>query len=136
MLSLLLLVGWVPWHHPNSIPSLSPRNFMHRVVATVVYPPCTHNDPFAQPVIPTSDNMVEQLKRMECSAFMVLAFLEQVATSDEAIEVLKKMDCVAAGGALYLSKLAKMLECRLPAFMFGVPVATTSKQDAADGDWM
>ncbi|KAF8422358.1 hypothetical protein L210DRAFT_3571398 [Boletus edulis BED1] len=121
MLSLLLLVGWVPWHHPNSIPSLSPRNFMHRVVATVVYPPCTHNDPFAQPVIPTSDNMVEQLKRMECSAFMaVLAFLEQVATSDEAIEVLKKMDCV----------------CRLPAFMFGVPVATTSKQDAADGDWM
>ncbi|KAF8430644.1 hypothetical protein L210DRAFT_3561899 [Boletus edulis BED1] len=129
MLSLLLLVGWVPWHHPNSIPSLSPRNFMHRVVATVVYPPCTHNDPFAQPVIPTSDNMVEQLKRMECSAFMaVLAFLEQVATSDEAIEVLKKMDCVAAGGG--------SLPCRLPAFMFGVPVATTSKQDAADGDWM
>ena len=62
------------------------------LVSTVVYPPRTENDPLANPVIPTSDNMIECLKKIECNTLMTVpAFLEQMAMSEEAIEVLKKL---------------------------------------------
>lgn len=65
------------------------------LVSTVVYPPRTENDPLAQPVIPTSDNMIECLKKVECNALMTVpAFLEQMASSEEAIEILKKLELV------------------------------------------
>ena len=64
------------------------------LVTAVVYPPRTQNDPLAQPVTPTSDNMIEQLKKIECNVLMTVpTFLEQMAT-DEAIEVLKTIDFV------------------------------------------
>ena len=65
------------------------------LVSTVVYPPRTQNNPLAIPVIPTSDNMIECLKKVECNALMTVPiFLEQMATSEEAIEVLKKLELV------------------------------------------
>ena len=64
------------------------------LVTAVVYPPRTQNDPLAQPVTPTSDNMIEVLKKIECNILMTVpALLEQV-TTDDAIEVLKKIDRV------------------------------------------
>jgi acyl-CoA synthetase (AMP-forming)/AMP-acid ligase II len=65
------------------------------LVTAVVYPPRTRNDPLALPVIPTSDNVIEQLKKIECNVFMTVpTFLEQIATSDELIEVVKKIDSI------------------------------------------
>ena len=65
------------------------------LVSIVVYPPRTENDPLANPVIPTSDNMIECLKAVKCNALMTVpTFLEQMATSEEAIEVLKKLEIV------------------------------------------
>lgn len=65
------------------------------LVTTVVYPPRSYNDPFAQPVIPTSDSMVEQLQQIECRVLMTVpTFLEQMVESDAAVEALKKMDAV------------------------------------------
>ena len=65
------------------------------LVSTVVYPPRTQNNPLAIPVIPTSDNMIECLKKVECNALMTVpSLLEQMATSEEAIEVLKKLELV------------------------------------------
>lgn len=67
------------------------------LVTTVVYPPRTVNDPLVQPMIPTSDNIVEQLKQTECNVLLTVpTFLEQMATLDEAIEVLKKLDRVVS----------------------------------------
>ena len=65
------------------------------LVSIVVYPPRTENDPLARPVIPTSDNMIECLKKVECNALITVpTFLEQMPTSEEAIEVLKKLELV------------------------------------------
>lgn len=67
------------------------------LTTTVVYPPRTYNDPLAQPVIPTSENVIEQLKQIESNVLMTVpTLLEQIATSDEAIGVLKKMDSVVS----------------------------------------
>ncbi|KAF8555340.1 putative nonribosomal peptide synthetase [Imleria badia] len=114
------------------------------LVTTVVYPPRTHNDPLAQPVIPTSDNMIEQLKKIECNVLMTVpALLEQIAAADEAVEVLKKMDSVTFGGGPLPVKVGQklvtagvQLASGYGGTEFGVPVATANKQDIADGDWM
>lgn len=65
------------------------------LVTTVVYPPRMYNDPLAQPVIPTSDNMIQHLESIKCNVLMTVpTFLEQMVESDEAIEVLKKLESV------------------------------------------
>lgn len=65
------------------------------LVTTVVYAPRTENDPLAQPVIPTGDNMVEYLKRIPCNTLMTVpTLLEQIAAEDGAIEVLKELNSV------------------------------------------
>ena len=65
------------------------------LVTTVVYAPRTENNPLAQPVIPTSDNMIDCLRKVPCNDLMTVpSHLEQMATSKEAIETLKKLDSV------------------------------------------
>ena len=65
------------------------------LVTVVVYAPRTENDPLAQPVIPTSDNMIDCLRKVPCNDLMTVpSHLEQMATSEEAIEILKKLDSV------------------------------------------
>ena len=50
------------------------------LVTAVVYPPRTQNDPLAQPVTPTSDNVIEQLKMIECNVLVTVpTLLEQMA---------------------------------------------------------
>jgi acyl-CoA synthetase (AMP-forming)/AMP-acid ligase II len=61
---------------------------------TVVYPPRTV-DPHAQPVIPTSDNILECVRETKCHHLMIVpTFLEQMVTSEEAIEALKNVEFV------------------------------------------
>jgi acyl-CoA synthetase (AMP-forming)/AMP-acid ligase II len=81
------------------------------LVTSVVYPPRTQNDPLTLPVIPTSDNVIEQLKKIECNVFMTVpTFLEQMATSDELIEVLKKID-----------NIVRAIYCDLPSLRLSIP---------------
>ncbi|KAF8436597.1 putative nonribosomal peptide synthetase [Boletus edulis BED1] len=117
---------------------------MAYIVTVAVYPPRTYDDPQAQPVIPTSNNVVEQLKHVDCNALMIVpAFLEQMATSDEAIETLKKIKFVtSSGGPLPVNVGQKLwaagvkLANAYGGTEFGVPVAATDERDTADGDWM
>jgi acyl-CoA synthetase (AMP-forming)/AMP-acid ligase II len=65
------------------------------LTTTVVYPPRTVKDPHAQPVIPTSDNILECVRETKCHYLMIVpTFLEQMVTSEEAIEVLKNTEFV------------------------------------------
>ena len=65
------------------------------LVTAVVYAPRTVHDPLAQPVIPTSDNIIDCLKQVPCNTLMTVPTpLEQMATSEEAIAILKKLDSV------------------------------------------
>ncbi|KAF8129526.1 acetyl-CoA synthetase-like protein [Boletus edulis] len=114
------------------------------LVTTVVYPPRTYNNPLAQPMIPTSENMIEQLEKIECNIVMTVpTFLEQMAESDQAIEVLKKIDTVTFGGGPLPAKVGQKLwtagvqvSSGYGGTEFGVPTMMADKQDVADGDWM
>lgn len=65
------------------------------LVTAVVYPPSTENDPYAQPVIATSDNIIECLKKVPSNALMTVpTLLEPMAESEDAIETLKKLGSV------------------------------------------
>ncbi|KAG9309639.1 putative aminoadipate reductase [Chiua virens] len=113
-------------------------------ITSVVYAPHTEVDPFAQPVIPTSDNMIECLKRVECSALMsVPTFLEQMAVSDEAINVLSKLNTVVYGGGPLAIKIGDKLTAAgvhissgYGGTEFGILAGQSTKEDIAGGDWM
>ncbi|KIJ16100.1 hypothetical protein PAXINDRAFT_11143, partial [Paxillus involutus ATCC 200175] len=110
---------------------------------TVVYPPRTVKDPHAQPVIPTSDNILECVRETKCHYLMIIpTFLEQMVTSEEAIEVLKSVDFVCFGGGPLATKVGDALwAAGVPlcgsygGTEFGSPVAIADKKDIADGDW-
>ena len=132
------------------------------LVTAVVYAPRTENDPLAQPVIPTSDNMIDCLRKVPCNDLMTVpSLLEQIATSEEAIETLKKLDSVVRAISSNLpSPLAHCLQCfsggPLPVKVgeklwaagvqlvscyggteFGILAVAPHKQDVADGsNWM
>ncbi|KAF8838002.1 putative nonribosomal peptide synthetase [Paxillus ammoniavirescens] len=110
---------------------------------TVVYPPRTAKDPHAQPVIPTSDNILECVRETKCHYLMIVpTFLEQMVTEEEAIEVLKNVEFVCFGGGPLAVKVGDALcAAGVPLCSsyggteFGTPVAAANKQDIADGDW-
>jgi len=63
------------------------------LVTTLVYPACTQNDPLAQPVMPTSDNMVEHVKKSGYNILLTVpTLLGGMAASDRAVEVPKKLE--------------------------------------------
>ena len=64
------------------------------LITAVTYAPRTENDPLAQPVIPTSDNMIECLKQVPSNFLMTVPALLEKMVTDEAVDVLKKMDAV------------------------------------------
>ncbi|KAF8120306.1 hypothetical protein EV363DRAFT_1478563 [Boletus edulis] len=103
------------------------------LVTTVVYPPRTYNDPLAH-VIPTSENMIDQLDKIGCNVVMTVpTFLEQMVESDRAIEVLKKIDSVV-GQKLWTAGV--QIASGYGGTEFGVPTMMADKQGIADGDWM
>ncbi|KIK91581.1 hypothetical protein PAXRUDRAFT_149195 [Paxillus rubicundulus Ve08.2h10] len=113
------------------------------LITAAVHPPRTEMDPHAQPVIPTSDNIIECVRQTKCDYLMTVpTFLEQMATSEEAIEVLKTMKLVCFGGGPLPGKAGDALRAAgVPIGItyggteFGSPVAVPDKKDIADGDW-
>lgn len=68
------------------------------LVAAVVYAPRAVTDPHAAPVIPTTDNILNYVRRTGCKALMTVpTFLEQWAVSQQNVEGLKKLDLVVSG---------------------------------------
>ncbi|KIJ16095.1 hypothetical protein PAXINDRAFT_11135 [Paxillus involutus ATCC 200175] len=110
---------------------------------TVVHPPRTGNDPHAQPVITTSDNIIEAIRQTKCHHLVTGAtYLEPMVSSSSAIEVLKNMELVYFGGSPLPVKVGDALwAAGVPlcggygGTEFGSPVAIADKKDIADGDW-
>jgi acyl-CoA synthetase (AMP-forming)/AMP-acid ligase II len=67
-------------------------------LATVaVYPPLAITDLRAVPIVPTSDNILDSVRRTHCMALVAVpTFLEQWAASAEAVEALTKLDRVVS----------------------------------------
>ncbi|KAH7890602.1 putative nonribosomal peptide synthetase [Phlebopus sp. FC_14] len=111
------------------------------LITAVVYPPCTAP---AQPVIPTTDNILHCVRQTNCNILMTVpTFLEQWANSESAIEELKKLELVLYGGGPLPVKIGDALcAAGVPVGVeyggteFGCPVGVPHKQDIADGDWL
>ncbi|KIJ62359.1 hypothetical protein HYDPIDRAFT_114895 [Hydnomerulius pinastri MD-312] len=114
------------------------------LVTAAVYPPRSEADPHAQPVIPTSDNIIECIRQTQCGYLMTVpAFLEQIAASEENVEVLKKLERVTFGGGPLPMKIGNALWAAGVSISggyggteFGCPVANADPKDIADGDWL
>lgn len=66
-------------------------------VSATIYPPQAVTDARAAPVLPTSDNMLDSIRRTDCKVLMTVpTFLEQWAASEEAVKVLKNLDLVVS----------------------------------------
>lgn len=65
-------------------------------LATIAtYPPQAITDWRALPIVPTSDNILDNARRTHCKVLIAVpTFLEQWATSMEAVETLRKLDQV------------------------------------------
>ncbi|EGO00040.1 hypothetical protein SERLA73DRAFT_52113, partial [Serpula lacrymans var. lacrymans S7.3] len=62
------------------------------VVTAALFPPTSFDDPDAQPVIPTSDNILDNIRKTGANCVVAVpSFLELWAGDDEAIETLKQM---------------------------------------------
>ncbi|KAG9309638.1 putative aminoadipate reductase [Chiua virens] len=114
------------------------------LVTSVVYAPRTAGDPLAQPVVPTSDNMIECIKRVKCNSLITVpTFLEHMTASSEAIKVLRKLDAVVYGGGPLPVKVGQQLwAAGVPLCVgyggteFGPIVGEADKEDITNGDWM
>ncbi|KII85651.1 hypothetical protein PLICRDRAFT_44986 [Plicaturopsis crispa FD-325 SS-3] len=64
-----------------------------------LYPPTSEQGSHAHPIIPTSDNVLDHLRRNKCNAILVVpTFIEAWEQSKEAIEYLKTLEFVGFGG--------------------------------------
>ncbi|KAF9223046.1 acetyl-CoA synthetase-like protein [Gyrodon lividus] len=114
------------------------------LVTAVLYPPRSATDPRVPPVIPTSDNILDSVRRTKCKILITVpTFLEQWVTSKDAIEELKKLDHVMYGGGPLAVKVGDALCAAGVTFgsgyggtEFGGPVLTHTKGDIVDGDWL
>ncbi|KAF8834980.1 acetyl-CoA synthetase-like protein, partial [Paxillus ammoniavirescens] len=114
------------------------------LVTAVLYPPRSATDPLAPPVIPTSDNVLDTIRRTECTLLATVpTFLEQWSRSKDAVEELKKLNLVIYAGGPLPVKIGDAL-CAAGVAIgsmyggteFGGPVFMPDKKDIADGDWL
>ncbi|KAF9223056.1 putative nonribosomal peptide synthetase [Gyrodon lividus] len=114
------------------------------LVTAVLYPPRSVTDPRVLPVIPTSDNILDSVRRTKCKILMTVPmFLEQWVTSKDAIEELKKLDQITYGGGPLAVKVGDAL-CAAGVRIrsgyggteFGGPVLSHTEEHIADGDWL
>ena len=67
------------------------------LITAVVYPPQAVTNRRAVPLVPTSDNILANVRRTHCKVMLVVpTFLEQWAASTEAVESLTKLDQVVS----------------------------------------
>ncbi|KIJ59312.1 hypothetical protein HYDPIDRAFT_33310 [Hydnomerulius pinastri MD-312] len=114
------------------------------LVSAVLYPPRSESDPHARPTIPTTDNILDCVRKTKSKILMIIpAFLEQMATSKSAVYQLLQLDLVAFGGGPLSMKVGDAL-CAA-----GVPLVTgygatecgiitliPSPEDIANRDWL
>ncbi|KIJ04291.1 hypothetical protein PAXINDRAFT_94863, partial [Paxillus involutus ATCC 200175] len=114
------------------------------LATAVLYPPRSATDPRAPPVIPTSDNVLDTIRKTECKLLATVpTFLEQWARSQDAVEELKKLDLVFYSGGPLPEKIGDAL-CAAGIVIgsayggteFGIPALLPDKKDVADGDWI
>ncbi|EGN92299.1 hypothetical protein SERLA73DRAFT_17647, partial [Serpula lacrymans var. lacrymans S7.3] len=75
-----------------------------------IYAPTSFHDPNASPVIPTSENILDCLRKTGTEILLVVpSFIEQWASSPEAIETLKTLRCIAYSGGPLSQKLGDIL---------------------------
>ncbi|KAF9238231.1 putative nonribosomal peptide synthetase, partial [Melanogaster broomeanus] len=114
-------------------------------VTVAVYPPRSAADPHTPPVIPSSDNVLDTLRRTKCTVLITVpTFVGQWATSKDAVEDLKKMDLVVTvwrcpvpvpiGDALCAAGVP--IGSQYGGTEFGGPMVLPDRKDIADGDWM
>ncbi|KAF9223036.1 acetyl-CoA synthetase-like protein [Gyrodon lividus] len=113
------------------------------LATAVLYPPRSGTDPRTPPVIPTSDNILETVRKTKCKILAIVpTFLEQWATSKDAVDELRKLDLVMYGGGPLAVKVGNAL-CAAGVTIgagyggteFGGPVLTPNKKDIVNGDW-
>ena len=62
------------------------------LITAIVYPPQASANRRAVPLVPTSDNILDNVRRTHCNVMVVVpTFLEQWAASTEAVEALTKL---------------------------------------------
>ncbi|KAF9238227.1 acetyl-CoA synthetase-like protein [Melanogaster broomeanus] len=101
-------------------------------------------DPHVPPVIPSSDNVLDTLRRTKCNVLITVpTFVEQWATSKDAVEDLKKMDLVLFGGGPLpvpigdaLCAAGVPIGSQYGGTEFGGPMLLPDRKDIADGDWL
>ncbi|KIJ66073.1 hypothetical protein HYDPIDRAFT_27271 [Hydnomerulius pinastri MD-312] len=114
------------------------------LVTTAVYPPTAMEDPQTPPIIPTSNNIAEHLRKNRCNMLMIVpSILEQMADSPEAVEELKKLDFVVYGGGPLPEKIGNALHAegvrvgtQYGGSEFGAPTPYPRREDLEDGDWL
>ncbi|KAI9458226.1 acetyl-CoA synthetase-like protein [Boletus coccyginus] len=110
----------------------------------VVYPPQAITGQSAVPIMPTSDNILDGVRRTHCKAVVVVpAFLEQWVASTVAVEALTKLDQVIFGGGPLAEKVGNALWAAgvnicivYGGTEFGTPVSSRGRGETADGEWM
>ncbi|KAH7929522.1 putative aminoadipate reductase [Leucogyrophana mollusca] len=113
-------------------------------ITVVVYPPTSVNDPNAQPIIPTSDNILDCLRKTDANILMTVpSLLEHWTTSEEAVNLLKSLDYVLYGGGPLPHKIGDALHAagvpiatEYGGTEFGCPVLMPTRKHLADGDWL
>ncbi|KII84556.1 hypothetical protein PLICRDRAFT_117723 [Plicaturopsis crispa FD-325 SS-3] len=111
--------------------------------SVAVFPPTSENDPRAAPMIPTSDNILEHMKRTQCNAtIMVPSFVEIWEQSAEAVEYLKTLQFLGYGGGPLpaakgdsLVKAGVKLRTVYGGTEFGAPTLLVARDDD-EWNWM
>ncbi|KII90242.1 hypothetical protein PLICRDRAFT_40443 [Plicaturopsis crispa FD-325 SS-3] len=84
---------------------------MYALSGVGVYPPMSsENDPQALPIVPTSDNMLDHVRRTQSNVIiMVPSVIELWERSEEGVELLKAAELVAYGGGPLATKTGDAL---------------------------
>ncbi|KAF8548785.1 acetyl-CoA synthetase-like protein [Imleria badia] len=116
------------------------------LVTITVYPPLAITDRRAVPIMPTSDNILDSLRRTHCKVLITVpTFLEQWAASAEAVEALTKLDQVVSlyGGGPLAEKIGNILwaagvnmTTTYGGTEFGSPIHICLREEIVDGEWM
>ncbi|EGO23306.1 putative non-ribosomal peptide synthetase [Serpula lacrymans var. lacrymans S7.9] len=113
------------------------------VITVALYAPTSFHDPTAPPVIPTSENILDNLRKTGANCIIVVpSFLEQWAWDEKAVETLKNMSLVLYGGGPLSSKVGDAL-CAAGVSLavqygtteFGAPTQLPDKVQLENGLW-
>ncbi|KAF8546313.1 acetyl-CoA synthetase-like protein, partial [Imleria badia] len=114
------------------------------LVTVATYPPQAIRDRRAVPIVPTSDNILDSVRRTHSKVLITVpTFLAQWAVSSQAVEALTKLDQVLYGGGLLAEKVGNTLwaagvnlTITYGGTEFGSPIRSRQREEIVDGEWM